>query len=94
LETTIILRIEGCDEHEEFLVNWLEIQYLTKDLSKLLPYTIPLLVFNFNLVTGAQSAKGSEKRGLYFTTKKIWDALFNMEKLPRESYDPEKIMAQ
>jgi hypothetical protein len=41
LETTIILRIEGCDEHEEFLVNWLEIQYLTKDLSKLLPYTIP-----------------------------------------------------
>lgn len=92
METTITLRIKGTDHAEVFEVNWSEIDYLTKDLSKLLPYTIPIILFNFNLITGPIS--NAEKRGLYFTTKPIFDQLMNMGKIPPEIYDPEKIIEQ
>lgn len=92
METTISLIITGTDHKESFLVNWSEIDYLTKDLSKLLPYTIPIILFNFNLITGPIS--NAEKRGLYFTTRPILDQMFKMEKIPQEISDPEKIIQQ
>ena len=93
IEATIRLKIKDSDQFEEFKVNWLDIQYLTKDLGKLMPYTMPIIIFNFNLISGSQISSGSEKRGMYFTTKPIWDQLFNLDKL-QESYDPEKILSQ
>jgi hypothetical protein len=82
METTITLKIEGTEHAESFDVTWCEIEYLTKDLSKLLPYTIPIILFNFNLITGPIS--NAEKRGLYFTTRPILDQLLKMGKIPLE----------
>lgn len=72
---TIKLRIEGKDDKvESFTVNFNEVQFLAKDLTKLKPYEYPIIILNFNQT--------------YFTTKGIWDQLFKEDKLPTSSYDP------
>jgi len=56
-----------------FKVNWSNIHFLARDLGKIEPYNIPLIVFNFD-ETGGQGGVGSsssvsnEKKGMYFTT--------------------------
>ena len=67
---------------EEFDVNFLELQYLAKDLNKLGPYNFPLIIFTFQQV-GVNIQYGSsqqmsgyvDRKGMYFTTNALFDKL-------------------
>jgi hypothetical protein len=68
------------------------LHYLTRDLSKLVPYNIPIIIFNYDQF-GSVNENQSDKKGMYFTTKDIWYILESQKKLPKETTDPEKVIA-
>ena len=62
---------------EEFKVNFNELEYLARDLSKIEPYSHPIIIFNF------RSRNSLQSEILHFTTKAIWEKLFAEGKLPK-----------
>ena len=89
---------EGISEPcEEFEVNFLQIQYLAKDLNKIEPYSFPLIVFNFQQFGvnnfGQQGSSGFvDRKGMFLTTKAMFEKLEKHGKLPKESSDPGLVM--
>ena len=68
--------------YEEFDVNFLDMQYLAKDLNKISPYSFPIVIFNFQQVNGlafGQSQQNGfvDRKGMYLTTKELFDRLEN-----------------
>jgi hypothetical protein len=67
-------------------------------LSKIEEYGIPLIIFNFNLIKGKQSMQNNifsrQERGMYFTTRSIWEDLQRKQVLPKSSWDPGEILKQ
>jgi len=62
------------------------LQYLTRDLVKILPYSLPIIILNFDS-SGGEGGLGAgssikDKKGMYFTTQEIWDKLYAQKKLP------------
>jgi len=51
---------------------------LTRDLAKIEPYNIPLIIFNFDQggVGAGSFSNAADKKGIYFTTQLLWDKLY------------------
>jgi len=59
------------------------LQYLTRDLVKILPYNLPIIILNFDSEGGIGAGSSiTDKKGMYFTTQEIWDKLYAQKKLP------------
>ena len=69
----VIVRLKsktnGIEVHE-FKVDFSNLQYLTRDLAKIEPYNMPLIIFNFDQqgIGGSSYVNAADKKGMYFTT--------------------------
>jgi len=89
----------GSEEKEEFAVNWGKIWYLTKDLSQLNTYNLPVILFSFSLKVQSSNKfnrsfrkNADEDKGImYFTTYDLWEKLIQARALPDQITDPIKI---
>ena len=89
MECLIKLKAKNVDLME-FKVNFANIHFLAKDMSKIEPYDFPLIIFNFDI---GSSNTNKDTKGIFFTSKELWDKLYEKGKLPKQSIDPELIKA-
>jgi len=69
-----------------FKVNWNEIDFMTKDLSKMQPYNIPIIVFNYDEESlDLQNNRKIVSKDMFFTTIEL-NTKLNITNLEPQRY--------